>query len=127
MGEHTVLFVIPAVLIIAGILALALSTPRKRLKRINKLMNQNEDVLKEMAKKSAEISGSARNEFLHENEDMLKEMSKKGAEINSEGIKITAKAVKEGFTETKLTKFCKNCGKEIDENSKFCNFCGKEQ
>ena len=23
--------------------------------------------------------------------------------------------------------FCKNCGKEIADDSKFCNFCGKEQ
>lgn len=21
---------------------------------------------------------------------------------------------------------CKNCGKEINENSKFCNFCGEK-
>ena len=24
-------------------------------------------------------------------------------------------------------KYCKHCGKEIDENSRFCNYCGKEQ
>lgn len=29
--------------------------------------------------------------------------------------------------QTKATKFCKYCGKEIDADSKFCQYCGKEQ
>lgn len=23
--------------------------------------------------------------------------------------------------------YCKNCGKQIDDDSKFCNYCGTEQ
>lgn len=25
------------------------------------------------------------------------------------------------------TKYCTNCGKQIDTNSKFCKYCGEEQ
>ena len=76
----------------------------------NKVLNQS----LEMTKK-----------FQDENADTLKEVSKKYAEINSEGVKITANAIKEGLaTETKK---CKDCGAEIPVDSDFCNKCGKQQ
>ena len=66
---------------------------------------------------------------LDENEEDLREISSKSAEINSSGVEITARAIKKGFTETEKndTIFCKHCGKEIEEDSKFCRYCGKEQ
>ena len=46
------------------------------------------------------------------------------AQARSEGVKITAKAIKDGF---KDTIYCKYCGSEIDKDSVFCKNCGKEQ
>lgn len=66
---------------------------------------------------------------IDENEDALKNISTKGADIASQGVEITARAIKKGFSEEKNTdfKFCKRCGKTIDSDSIFCNYCGKEQ
>ena len=68
-------------------------------------------------------------EIIDENEEDLKNISSKSAEINSGGIEITSRAIKKGFTDNndgnKL--YCKNCGKQIEEDSKFCRYCGKEQ
>ena len=58
-------------------------------------------------------------------EEDLKSMATKGAKINEEGIKITARAVKEGLTKESV--YCKYCGAEIDEDSVFCKKCGKKQ
>lgn len=46
------------------------------------------------------------------------------AEISHKALKQTAKAIKEGL---KDTKFCKECGKEIDADAKFCKECGTKQ
>jgi len=64
--------------------------------------------------------------MMDENEDVLKEMATQSAEISSEGIEIKARAMKKGF-ENEEEMFCKHCGKTIDKNSKFCKYCGKEQ
>lgn len=62
---------------------------------------------------------------MDENEELLKELNKKGANISREGIKISASAVKEGFSQD--TCYCSSCGKSIDANSRFCKYCGEEQ
>ena len=59
-----------------------------------------------------------------ENKDSLTSIASTSADINSEAITKKAKAVKKGL---KDTKFCKNCGKEIDADSNFCSKCGCEQ
>lgn len=59
-----------------------------------------------------------------ENKDSLTSIASTSADINSEAITKKAKAVKKGL---KDTKFCKNCGKEIDADSSFCSKCGCEQ
>ena len=62
---------------------------------------------------------------MDENEDILRELNKKGANIEREGIKIRTSAVKEGFNQD--TCYCSSCGKVIDTNSRFCKYCGEEQ
>ena len=57
-----------------------------------------------------------------ENKAELKEIASTSAEIASDAVSITAKAVREGLSDTV---FCKHCGKEIDADSKFCSHCGK--
>ena len=65
-------------------------------------------------------------QIIDENEDILKDISAKSAGISSPGYEITARAVKKGLTEEEDI-YCKHCGKNIDADSKFCNKCGKEQ
>lgn len=59
-----------------------------------------------------------------ENKNDLKDMAITSAEIASEAVTKTAKAVKEGI---KDSKFCKQCGAEIDSDSIYCSKCGKKQ
>lgn len=47
------------------------------------------------------------NDVVNENEDILKNLSTKSANISKEGIEIKARAIKDGLTEEKF--FCKNC------------------
>ena len=63
--------------------------------------------------------------MLDENEDILRELNKRGANIEREGIKIRTSAIKEGFNQD--TCYCSSCGKVIDTNSRFCKYCGEEQ
>lgn len=60
-----------------------------------------------------------------ESKEDLKTISDTMANATKDGIKTTANAIKEGFTQSKI--FCKHCGNEIDDDSKFCKKCGKEQ
>ena len=59
-----------------------------------------------------------------ENYDNLKEVATTSAEITKDAVTITAKAIKDGVSDTK---YCKHCGALIDRDSKFCSECGKEQ
>ena len=69
------------------------------------------------------------NDFVEENEEDLKKLSNKQAEINSGAVETTASAIKKGFTDSKKTDimFCRYCGEKIESDSKFCRYCGKEQ
>lgn len=62
------------------------------------------------------------NEIQNENKNELQEIATTASEINSEAIKTTARSVKEGLQ--KDTKYCKECGAEIDSDSKYCKECG---
>lgn len=64
-------------------------------------------------------------DIISSNEDDLREISTKTANISKDGIEITARAIKDGLIKEK--NFCKHCGVSIDSDSKFCNNCGKEQ
>ena len=63
--------------------------------------------------------------MLDEAEDDLRNMSTRGANISKEGLEISSRAIKDGFTKEK--KYCKNCLEPIDEDSVFCKRCGKKQ
>lgn len=81
--------------------------------------------MEKMMERQAKTIGNV----MDKNEDLLKKISTKGADISSEGIETAARAIKRGMSEDKdrESKFCKHCGKSIDSDSKFCNYCGKEQ
>ena len=63
--------------------------------------------------------------MMDESKEDFKSISDNMAYATKDGIKTTARAIKEGFTEDNI--YCKHCGSEIDNDSKFCKKCGKEQ
>lgn len=63
--------------------------------------------------------------MIDESKEDLKSISDNMVYATKDGIKTTARAIKEGFTEDNI--YCKYCGSEIDNDSKFCKNCGKEQ
>ena len=63
--------------------------------------------------------------MMEQNEELLKELSTKSANLSKDGIKIKAEAIKEGFSMDSI--YCKHCGFAIDSDSKFCKACGKRQ
>lgn len=63
--------------------------------------------------------------MLDENEDILKEINRKSANISKDGIETTAKAIKRGLSQDTI--YCKHCGSSIDSDSRFCKNCGQRQ
>lgn len=66
----------------------------------------------------------ASKQMIEANKDNIKKISDDVAEATKGATKTTARAIKEGFTDSV---FCKHCGKEIPTDSKFCKHCGKQQ
>lgn len=64
--------------------------------------------------------------MLNDNEQELKDIAAKSAEINRIGVFETAKAIKEGLTSDDNFIKCKYCGSLIDKDSNFCKKCGKK-
>ena len=59
-----------------------------------------------------------------QNKQDLADIANTKADIASDAITKTTKAIHNGL---RATKYCKNCGVEIDADSKFCNICGEKQ
>lgn len=71
------------------------------------------------------VAARAQNNIINNNEDILKETANKTADINKDAVKTIAHSVKEGFLDNS-TVYCKHCGAEIDADSTFCKKCGKQ-
>ena len=94
---------------------------KKQIESTKYMLEESKDSIKDVANLGINIKEN----ILNENEDALKNMSKKEAEIAGEKIKIYASSIKEGLSQNKV--YCKHCGSLIDNDSKFCKNCGKEQ
>ena len=68
----------------------------------------------------------AQNNIINDNEEILKNTANKTANINKDAVKVMAQSIKEGFSDNNDV-YCKHCGGLIDYDSKFCKSCGKEQ
>ena len=85
-----------------------------------------ENLFEDVIENFGNISANAQNNIINQNEDILRNIATKQANINKDAIRTTASAIREGFGSTN-TMFCKHCGSSIDADSKFCKSCGKEQ
>lgn len=63
--------------------------------------------------------------MMDESKEDLKSISDGMAYATKDGIKTTARAIKEGFVGEFV--YCKHCGSKIESDSKYCKECGKEQ
>ena len=75
--------------------------------------------------KMVDIATKAQNNAINNNEEILRDTANKSADISKDAVKTMAHAIKEGFSSND-TVYCKYCGAEIDSDSKFCKKCGKE-
>jgi len=106
-----------------------LLSPKLRGTLMSKQIDAANYMIKESKNSLSDLAGTAmdiKKNILTENEDVLKEMYTKEAEIEKEGLKIKTSAIKEGLSGTK-NNYCKHCGSLIDSDSRFCKSCGKKQ
>lgn len=98
----------------------------KQVQAMRHMTDYTKEDLEQIQKNLGAVAIKAKKDILDENEDTLKDMANKQANINKDAIKTTVGAIKEGFTGNAVM-FCKHCGATIDSDSKFCKKCGKEQ
>lgn len=126
-------YIVPILIGITFIMTIALMVSPKlrgklmsrQIKATKHMMDYSKEDLKDILSTSADIGINAEKEILDNNEETMEDNVTRKANINKKGIEITANAIKEGLTRSKI--YCKHCGKLIDEDSKFCKSCGKEQ
>ena len=96
-----------------------------QLKMQKQMLDDNKELLQELGMLSGEIGVKTTKGIIDENEDDLRDIATKGADISKGAITTTARAIKEGLTDEEI--YCKHCGTSIDSDSTFCKKCGKEQ
>lgn len=97
----------------------------RQVKSISDATGMSKEDLESMLTNLQSVSIKSRKRALEENEEDLKLMADKNAEINKDAIKTTASAIKEGLTKGD-SMYCKYCGASIDSDSSFCKSCGKK-
>lgn len=98
----------------------------KQVKAAKYMMEENKDDLTDILTAAGDIAVKSGKNILDVNEGALTDMATKSANISKEGIEISARAIKKGFTEEDK-EYCKHCGETIDKDSTFCKKCGKQQ
>lgn len=98
----------------------------KQIEAMKHMTNYSRDDIEDVITTLGNVSANAQNNIINQNEDILKNIATKQANINKDAIKTTVGAIKEGFSDNN-TVFCKHCGSVIDADSRFCKVCGKEQ
>lgn len=98
----------------------------KQLKAVKHMTDYSKNDMEDIIENLGNIAVNSKNNIINQNEDILKNMSRKEAEINKDAIRTVTSAIKEGW-DNNDTMFCKHCGAIIDADSRFCKSCGKEQ
>ena len=125
MDPIVVVFIVIVVVVIVALIAFG--PVRKNM--MNSLLDQQKDLLDKNSDKLESMMSSmlqTKKRILENNAEDIAYINQKEAELKSSGVRTTAKAIKDGFTDNDSI-FCKHCGSSIDSDSKFCKKCGKEQ
>lgn len=96
----------------------------KQVKSLRYMADYSKDDLESAMTTLGNVSVNTKSNIVNANEDKLKEMADKTANISKDAITTTVSAIKKGI---KDNIYCKHCGELIDKDSKFCKHCGKEQ
>ncbi len=77
----------------------------------------------------AKINVKTRKYVMDQNKEDLQDISSMGGDIASPGVSKVAGAVKDVFdgSDDPNSKYCKFCGKKIDNDAIYCDKCGKKQ
>lgn len=97
-----------------------------QLKAVKHMTDYSKQDMEDVITELGNVAVNSKNNIINQNKELLKEMANTQAEINKDAIKTTANAIKEGLN-NEATMYCKHCGNVIDADSKFCKVCGKEQ
>lgn len=97
----------------------------RQIRATKYMVEESKNDLADIASAASGAVIRGKKKTLDENEDVLREMATKEANISKEKIETTVRAIKKGFTDE--TMYCKHCGASIDCDSRFCKKCGKEQ
>ena len=89
------------------------------------LTSNSEKNLEKMLIKYGNAVTRAQNKIINNNEELLRETINKEADIHKDSVKTIAHSVKEGLSDDNKI-YCKHCGAQIDADSTFCKKCGKQ-
>ncbi len=100
----------------------------KQVKAMKHMVDYTKEDLEDLMTDLGSVSANVQNNIVNENEDILRNVASKTADINKDAIETTVGAIKNGWEgNSNSTIYCKYCGKKIDANSVFCKYCGKQQ
>lgn len=97
-----------------------------QVKAMRHMTDISKDDIEDISTTLGEVAVNAQSNIINNNEELLRNMANKQADINKDAVKTTFSAIREGL-EGDATMFCKHCGESIDADSKFCKKCGKMQ
>ena len=100
----------------------------KQVQAMKHMVDYSKDDLEDMMTSLGGITANVQNNIVNQNEDILRNVANKTADINKDAIETTVGAIKRGWdVKSNSTIYCKHCGEKIDADSVFCKSCGKQQ
>jgi len=96
-----------------------------QIKATKYMLDDSKDTLEDIAATVGGVGARSRKKILDQNEDILRESETREANISKDAIAIKMRAIRDGLQKDEM--YCKHCGEAIDKDSTFCKYCGKEQ
>lgn len=96
----------------------------RQMKSLRGMTDLSKEDIESLMTNLSDATIKSRKRVLEENEDDLKDIADANARINKDAVRETSKAIKDGFVGS--TTYCKYCGSIIDEDSVYCKNCGKK-
>ena len=89
------------------------------------LTGTTEKNLEKTLTKYGNVGVRAQYNIINNNEEILRETANKTADIHKDAVKTVVHSIKEGLSNDN-TVYCKHCGSQIDADSSFCKKCGEQ-